>query len=224
MLLNFAMRKEKKKMEKNNNKVIERFANTTKDAKSIESILSIQNNINIYGNSKVIAISSPTDKSLYSVLMSKTISEVYSIECEKVLLIDCDFYNAYLFDIINKNLNNDRISINSFILENKEITNCICNFKDNMDVVFCEKEIYPTKIFASKSFGQFIQDNLKRYTHIIINMPSLAAHQDVLLIKDVITAIALVAKKDFTKKCDLFNSINLIKDYNLPYVGTIYLK
>lgn len=211
--------------DKKEKKVIDSFCNVENNSKLLESIINIQNNINVFGNSKIIAISSPTDKGLYGALIAKVMAEVYAKELDKTLLIDCDFYNSFLSDIINKKQSFNNIQfINSIVLDEYNKEKFIYKVNDKLDIVFSSCEVYPTKIFNSENFKRFLKENSEKYDHIVLNMPSIPYHQDFLLIKELITSIVLVTKRDFTKKCDLFNSINILKNYDINCFCTIYMK
>lgn len=208
-------------MNKRDLKLLSIFENIEQDEKIIDSTIKIQNNINIYADSKVIAISMAKFDIALAVA-ARTIAEVYKLQNQKTLLIDCDMYNPSLNNIFN----NDNIDtgLNNIIDNNVDVDKLISHFSNNLDVVFTNKTNYPTEIFKSKQYNEFICMSKEKYDHIILIMPAIVEHQDILLNKDLITASMLVARKNKVSKKDLFDSIQFLKLNNISYVGTIFLK
>lgn len=182
---------------------------------SNESVIQVQNNINIYGDSKIIAISSPRND-YHSVVAAKAIGEVYAMQEQSSLIIDCNMYNPVLSEI--------------FALESTVFINDVSkglkphSINDYLNIVLANKTIYPTNILSSNEFQSFIMDCKQKYDHIILVMPSLVEHQDILILKDIITSCVLVALKKKTNRHDLFDCIQLLNNHDLPYIGTIFIK
>ena len=208
-------------MNKRDNKLMTTFTNINQDQKLIESAIKIQNDINIYANSKIIAIAvAKTDISLD--IVASTLAEVYALQNQKTLLIDCDMYAPFLNNLFNKDL--VECGLDDLIGDKINMDKLINHISDKLDAVFTEKTNYPTEVFKSKNYYDFICEIKDRYEHVILVMPSIVDHQDILMSKELITATLLVARKSKVSKKDLFDSIQTLKVNDIPYVGTIYLK
>ena len=210
-----------KNMNKRDIKLISNLKNISQNQKLMNSIILIQNNINIYANSKIIALSSARDDiSLCAV--AHAMAEVYAIQNQSTLLIDCNMYNPLLNKMFHKE--NNVIGLDNIIDEKINTEKLINHISNNLDIVFANKTCYPTIVFKSKQYYDFIDNAKNEYDHIILVMPSLIEHQDILISKDLINAVLLIARKNKVSKKDLFDAINTVKTNNLPYVGVIYLK
>lgn len=208
-------------MNKKDTMLLSIFSNIKDNEKIIDSTIKIQNNINIYANSKVIAVAvAKEDISLN--IVARAIAEVYALQNRSTLLIDCNMYNPSINKMYNKEF--IEVGLNNILEDNFNAEKLINKFSSNLDVVFTNKANYPTEIFKSKQYIEFICNAKNKYDHVILVMPSIVEHQDILLSKDLITAALLVARKNKVSKKDLFDSIQTLEVNNLPYVGTIYLK
>lgn len=208
-------------MNKRDEKLIETFEYIKDDSKIINSTISIQNKINIYANSKIIALVVAQDD-ISLEITARTMSEVYSLQKQSTLLIDCNMYNPSLSRIFNNP--NFEVGLNEIIDETTDANKTINHIHDNLDVVFTKKAIYPTEVFKSNQFMNFINNVKAHYEHIVLVMPALVDHQDILICKNIITAALLVARRNKVSKKDLFDSIQTLESNNIAYVGTIYLK
>ena len=188
-----------------------------------QSIKNVQNDINIYGNDKVIALCSPREKNICA-YFSKSLSLVYAKNNEKTLLIDCDLYSCTLTNIFAETNKNIAEFLGKKVEDKFVFENLVNKIDDNLDFIGCLNYEYPSKLLSSDSFKQFIIDLSNNYDHIILNIPPIAVHQDVLLIKDLLTAFVLVTKCDKTNRKDIFESMKVIKQFELPYIGSAFLK
>ena len=208
-------------MNKNDLKFIAAFENIKEDEKIISSTIKIQNSINIYADSKVIAVSVAKDDISVNII-ARTLAEMYAFQNQSTLLLDCNMYTPTLNNAFN--INNIEIGLNNIINEDINIDKLVNHITDNLDVVFSCKTVYPTEVFKSKNYIDFISSMKDKYQHIIIIMPSIAEHRDILINKELFTAALLVARKNKVSKKDLYDSIQVLESNNIPYVGTIYVK
>ena len=202
-------------------KLIDTFINIKQNKELLDSIIKIQNNINIYADSKVIAIATAEDD-ISLEIVARALSEVYALQEQSTLIIDCNMYNPRLNNLFCKE--NFEVGLNDIIDESDDYNKLINHITGNLDAVFAKNTNYPTKIFKSKKYFDFICRVKEKYEHIILIMPSIVEHQDILLRKDLITSTLLVARKNRVSKKNLFDSIQILKADNIPYVCTIYLK
>lgn len=206
-------------MDKKYENIMKIFENISEDTKMIESIIQIQNNINIYGNSKIIGVSSPKDD-IHSLVVAKAIAEVYAAQNQSAIIIDCNMYNPLLQNYY-KGL---EITLNDVCDENTSLESYFTSVSENLSVITCKKTVYPTEVLLSKEFHELLKEAEKRYNHVILILPAILNNQDILTLKNDLTSCVLVARKKQTKRKQLFDTIELLKENNLPYVGTIFMK
>lgn len=206
-------------MNKRDEKLLKIFENVTDDPKIVESIIQLQNNINIHGNAKVIGVSSPKND-VTTLIAAKAIAEVYAMQNQPTLIIDCNMYNSLLqhyYGDIKKYLNDLNDSSKSPLSLAK-------NLNKNLGVIVSKNTTYPSEVFLSDSFHQLLEEAKCHYEHVVMILPSIINHNDIITLKNDLTAAVLVARKKQTKREDLFDSIELLKTYNVPYIGTIFMK
>lgn len=208
-------------MNKRDNKLLSNFKNIENNEKIIQSAIDIQNNINIYANSKAIAIAASKDDISLNVV-AYALAKVYAMQNQSTLLIDCNMYNPSLNYMFNKEP--FAIGLNNILDDDVNIGNLINHISNNLDAIFTSKTNYPTKIFKSKQYFEIANKLKEKYEHIIFIMPSIIEHQDILMSKELITSVLLVVRKEKVSKKDLFDSLQILEVNELPYVGTIYLK
>lgn len=208
-------------MNKRDTKLLSIFSNLTSNKKIIDSTIKIQNNINIYANSKAIAVVAAKDD-VSSDIVARTIAEVYAFQNQSTLLIDCDMYNHSLNKMYNKEF--VEMGLNNILDDKFDVEKLVNKISNNLDIIFTNNDNYPTKVFKSKQYIEFVCNAKEKYEHVIFLMPSIVEHQDILLNKKLITATLLIARKNKVSKKDLFDSIQVLKANDIPYVGTIYLK
>lgn len=208
-------------MNKKDIKLMSIFNDVKDDSIMIDSIVKIQNSINIYASSKVIAVAAATTDISLSVV-SRALAEVYAMQNQQTILIDCNMYNPTLNNLFDKST--IEIGLNNIKDEKLDTNKLINHISKNFDAIFTNEINYPTEVFKSSQYINFINSVKEHYEHIILVMPELIEHQDILMNKDLITATLLVARKNRVSKKDLFESIQTLEINNIPYVGTIYLK
>lgn len=208
-------------MNKNDEKLLTHFENIESNKNLSESIIKIQNNINIYGDSHVIVITAPKDD-LALALSSYALSKIYASKNAHTLLVDCNMYNPMLRDVINSS--NNKQCLNNILDKDINFNDVITHISDNLDVVFCDKKDYPTEIFKSEEYLNFIESVKEIYEHVVLIMPTVIEHQDMLLIKTIIGSSLLVVRRNRVSKKMMFGAVQFLTTNDMAYVGTIYLK
>ena len=208
-------------MNKNDEKLLTHFENIERNKNLSESIIKTQNNINIYGDSYVIAITAPKDD-LALTLSSYALSKIYASKNARTLLVDCNMYNPMLRDVINSS--NNKLCLNNILDKNINFNDAITHIWDNLDVVFCDTKDYPTEIFKSEEYLNFIESVKTTYEHVVLIMPTVIEHQDMLLVKTIIGSSLLVVRRNRVSKKMLFDAVQFLTANNMAYVGAIYLK
>lgn len=188
----------------------------------MNSLIGLQNEINIYGNSKIIGIISPNDDYLSS-FIGTLLGKTYASFKERTIIIDCSFSNEKsLKDLFNNQIGNYK-DLNELLDEKTTFEDMICSLTETLSVSFSTYAIYPTKIFLSEKFEEFIKNCEKNFQHIILIIPKSNQSSSFLLFKKFLGSILLVSKKDTTKREDIYTIVNNLKNNELPYVGTTLL-
>ncbi len=184
-----------------------------------EKILLIQNEINIYGQSKIISITS-CENSYGACYFSCLLGQKYSLKSEKTIILDCNLYHPILSQFFDYEEN---CVLNNIMEENIDFSKMIKTENDSLSVVFSKKNDFPTEIFKSSNFCQFI-DYLKNiYDHIIIITPSLVEHKDLILFKNYLSASFLVSVKELTLRKNVFEAVKFLENNHFPFIGTILI-
>lgn len=189
---------------------------------ALNSLIELQNEINIYGNSKIIGIISPNDTSLSS-FIGTLLGKTYASFKESTVIIDCSFSNGKsLKDLFNNQIENYK-DLNELLDEKTTFEDMICSLSETLSLSFSTYDAYPTKIFLSEKFDEFIKNCEKKFQHIIMIIPNANQSSSFLLFKKFLGSILLASKKDTTKREDIYTLVNNLKNNKLPYVGTTFL-
>ncbi|MBO4668103.1 MAG: hypothetical protein J5666_08295, partial [Bacilli bacterium] len=86
------------------------------------------------------------------------------------------------------------------------------------------KETYPSEVLKGGIVQRIISENKDNYDHFVVLVPSIKEHKEISLLKDVVTAIVLVAQKNVTKKEHIYNAIQYCAVNKLPLAKTVILK
>ena len=95
---------------------------------------------------------------------------------------------------------------------------------ESVSVICLNQEIYPSEVYKSGLIQKLIKDNEKDFDHIIVLVPSVRQHKEVVLLKDVLTAIILLTQKNLTRKENIYNALQFFAKEELPLAKTVVLK
>lgn len=195
----------------NKQKIINGLLNASLDDETIDRLTSLQNEIGVSFSTKVIAITSINDDSL-AVAFAKAFASAYSVNNERTLIIDANLYNPLLRRALKENDGERSGGYKVTFVDGK--TNAVC----------LQKETYPSEVLKGGIVQKIINENQGNYDHFVVLVPSIKEHKEIVLLKDVLTAIVLVAQKDVTKKEHIFNAIQYCAANQLPLAKTVVLK
>lgn len=195
----------------NKQKIINGLMNASLDDETIERITTLQNEIGVLCSTKVIAITSIKNDDL-AVAFAKAFAGAYSVNNEKTLLIDANLYNPLLRHAL-KEAEGEKS-------EGYRIT----RVDDNTNAVCLNKETYPSEVLKGGLVQKIIEENKNGYDHFVVLVPAIKDHKEIVLLKDVITAVVLVAQKNVTKKEHIYNAIQYCAANQLPLAKTVILK
>ena len=138
-------------------------------------------------------------------------------------MIDANLYNPSLDGYIQKYNNEDTFSLveKSQSLKGNSIETRIGN---KAKTISLDKQVYPGNTYKDKVVHKLVQDNKNLYEHIIILVPSIKQHKDVVLLSDVVNTSLLVVKRNVTRKEDIYNAIQFYSANQLPLAKTIVVK
>ena len=202
-------------------KIIDNLLNI-KDKKDIfDSMTTLQNEISVSFDTKVIAITAVTDDDL-AASFAFSFAYSYSMNGFSALVIDANLYNQRLSNLLeNKILVNGSDSI-EFKDENKDRK--VFSVDKNIDVLCLNNEIYPSIVFKEGTIQEHIRNKIDQYDHFIIIVPPLLHHKELLLLGDIVQSILLVAQKNVTLKKHIFETIQFLRINQMPLAKTVILK
>lgn len=191
-----------------NDKVIENLRNAKDNEALLESLTKLQNEIAVYHNVKVIAITTINNDPL-AAAFAKAFAETFSRNGETSLVVDANLYNPCLQD---------------FVGDGVEAKNRITASIDNKaNAIIMAKEIYPGESYKGKAVDEIIKENEGNYDHFIVLVPSVKEHKDVALLKDIVDGIILLTRKNKTTKKSIFEAIQFFRVHELPLAKTVVL-
>ena len=205
---------------KRRNRFLDACNNVINNEKLYNSIVGLQNDLIVFTNSepKVIAVVSPLVR-LNSSLMAKTIAEVYAHSNKKTLLIDLDMRMPTMDKLFKLEDTKSILDIAS-----DDVKSVVNKINDNLDVIVARVETFNANFLISDEFKECLSSLKENYKHIIVTLPPVLENQDILLVKEHLDAVLLVAKKDETTILSIESSVKFMKDSNINLVGTVFIK
>ena len=198
------------------------LSHVNSDASLFENLTKLQNEINVYFDTKVLAVTS-VDDDVLAAAFAKALADTYGMNGSAALIIDANLYNPSLEDYIQKHSNTDTITI----AEKNEMLsgyNRKLALGGNVKTVCLDKQTYPGNTYKDRAVHNIIESSKNGYEHIIVLVPSVKEHQDVVLLKDIINSAIVVTKRNVTKKEDIYNAIQFFRINELPLAKTILIK
>ena len=192
-----------------------------KDSETVlEKLTVLQNEISVYYNTKIIAVTSVEGDALPAAF-AKALADAYNHNGEKTLIIDANLYGPKLAEILNLQEGLDDIAIKDASLNGSVKLSVL---DKNASVITMNKQIYPSDVFKNKVIHQLVNDNKDQYDHVILLAPSVKKHKDITLLGDIVESIILVTERSYTKKKDIFDAIQFFNASKLPLAKTIIIK
>ena len=201
---------------------VEVLSNFNKDSELFQKFITLQNEINVTHDTKVIAVTS-IENDLLTAAFANALALTYAFNDSKTMIIDANMYNPSLNEVLC-----DSNSSDVCVLENNdnksELAHETTKVNENLDALCFDKQVYPGNVFKSKVIQEVIKKEGSKYEHFIILVPSIKEHKEVSLLKDVLKSIVLVVRKDVTKKKDIYEAISFFREAELPLAKTVIIE
>ncbi|MBO4668054.1 MAG: hypothetical protein J5666_08040 [Bacilli bacterium] len=206
-------------MKRNN---LDYLSHVNSDDSLFKNLTALQNEINVYFDTKVLAVTS-INNDVLAAAFAKAFADAYGRNGSKTLIIDANLYNPSLESYIENHSDGDTIIA---VEKNDTISgyNREADLAVNVKTISLDKQIYPGNAFKDKAVHKIIEENKNEYEHIIVLVPSVKEHKDVVLLSDVINSALLVVERNITKKEDIFNAIQFFNANQLPLAKTVVIK
>ena len=203
---------------KKTNTIIDNLTKTPLAATTLNELIKLQNEIGVSFSTKITAVMTINNDEL-AAAFAKAYAYAYAEHGLKTLIIDANMYNPSFNEIFKNQDGFLEIS------EKGNKDHFSTSFVDaHTNAISLNKEIYPSEIFKSGVVQKLIENNHNSYDHFVVLVPSIKDHKEIILLKDVLTAIILVVQKNVSKKEHIFNAIQYCKENELPLAKTVVLK
>ena len=205
---------EKKKQEK-----INTLLNVKDNEELFTSLTTLQNEISVGFNTKVVAITGIKGEEL-TAAFSKGFGEAYALNGSKTLVVDANLYEPHLTTLLNTSGEDE----GDVEIKDKNQQYKIISISDKLSALSLTKQIYPSELFKSGIIQNAIKEHKDEYEHFIIIVPEIKNHKEIFLLADIIECIVLLTFKDITRKKDIFDAIQFMNVNKLPLAKTVLLK
>ena len=193
-----------KKKERTNNNLL-----NVKEREDLQQRLTtLQNEIGVSFETKVIAVTSINDDEL-SARFAKGFADAYALNGASTLIIDANLYNPSLSVVLGKGENK-----NAEQYELDKSVSCYC----------FQKEVYPSAYIKEGNVHKIINEKKEQFDHVIILLPSVKKHKEIVLFKDVLNAVVLLTERNKTRKQDIYEASCYFKQEELPLAKVVLLK
>lgn len=185
------------------------------------AITTLQNEINVGFDTKVIAVTSIKNDAL-AAAFGKALSDAYVKNESSALIIDANMYNPQLEGLLELG----DASKSDLVVEDGSVVGGykLFNLSPKNAVVCIDKQVYPGVAYKNKAIHKIIKDNEKSYEHFIVLVPSIKDHKELVLLSDVVDAVVLVTKRSATKKQHIFDAVRFCELNKLPLAKTVVIK
>ena len=210
----FFNNEEKKKQEK-----INTLLNVKDNEELFTSLTTLQNEISVGFNTKVVAITGIKGEEL-TAAFAKGFGEAYALNGSKTLVVDANLYEPHLTTLLNTSGEDE----GDVEIKDKDQQYKIISISDKLSALSLTKQIYPSELFKSGIIQNAIKEHKDEYEHFIIIVPEIKNHKEIFLLADIIECIVLLTFKDITRKKDIFDAIQFLNVNKLPLAKTVLLK
>lgn len=205
---------EKKKQER-----INTLLNVKDNEELFTSLTTLQNEISVGFNTKVVAITGIKGEEL-TAAFSKGFGEAYALNGSKTLVVDANLYEPHLTTLLNTSGEDE----GDVEIKDKDQQYKIISISNKLSALSLTKQIYPSELFKSGIIQNAIKEHKDEYEHFIIIVPEIKNHKEIFLLADIIECIVLLTFKDITRKKDIFDAIQFMNVNKLPLAKTVLLK
>ena len=183
------------------NKMVGNLLNISSRPKTLEKFVRLQNEISIEHDSKVVVITSVGEDKL-AAAFAKALADAYVANSSSALIVDANFYNPELAGLLGAQEPGGDI---------KAVL-----FNEKSGYIPMKKETYPSNIYKAGTVQKLIEENKDKYEHILVLMPSIKEHKEVVLLKDALDSVILVTRRNVSKKGDIYNSLAFLVEEKIP--------
>ncbi len=191
---------------KRQNRMINNLLSVSGKKKIVERITTLQNEISVAHDTKVIAISSFGDDRL-AASFAKAMADVYALNGSGTFIIDANLYNPCLHALIGVEPSSEVQKIDM-----------------GNGFVHLSKEIYPSIVFKNGSIQKLISSGLEDYDHVILLVPSVLEYKEISLLSREIDSAILVSRQNVTKKRHIFDALQFCLETGISVSKVIVLK
>ena len=204
--------------EKKDNQMIANLISSNDRPNMVSKLTVLQNEISVSFNTNVLVITSFGEDKL-AAAFGKALADTYASNNSNYLLIDANLYDPCLASLLG-----EATPASTNHKEGKESPLMVKDLGNGNGVLFMGKEIYPSDVYKSGVIHNLINESKEKYEHIIVLAPSIKEHKEVVLFKDVLDSVLLVARRDGTKKKEVYNSLVYLAEQQIPVSKTVILK
>ena len=183
------------------------FANIEKDDQLFERIVTLQNEIGASFDNKVTAIASVSGDEIPA-NFARAYADAFARNGSSVLLIDANMYNPVLKDILGGEGDAEKPA----------------KISDKVSAIYFQKEIYPSNVLKAGAVHDVVKKYGEEFEHIVILVPSIKKHKEVVLLKDILGSFIILAQRNRTRKGDIYNAIQYCALEQLPLAKVTILK
>ena len=185
-------------------RMLEKLTNVKEHQDLIDDLTTLQNEISVGYNTRVIAVTSIRNERL-AAAFADGMAVTYGINGAKTLVVDANLYMPRLATVLNASGESLKVD-------------------DKVDAIFMNKEVYPADVYKGGAIHKLIKEHEGEYDHFILIVPEMRDHKEIYLLKDILDAIILVAQRSMTKKKDIFEAVRFFRANNLPIAKTVVVK
>ena len=200
--------------ERKDKEMINNLLSVENREKTLDKLTVLQNEISVAFNNKVIVITSIGEDAL-AAAFAKAFADAFIHNGSSALLIDANLYNPCLGELLS-------LPAQKANKEDPKIE--VTKQSEKLGVVCLDKETYPGEIYKSGFIQELVKANQETYEHTVILMPSVKSHKDVSLMADILDSVLLIARRDVTKKSQVFYALQYLYAEKLPVSKTVILK
>jgi len=183
-------------------------------------IIRIKLNLQPKENKKVLMVTSAVmgeGKTFFSL----NIASVYAMSGKKTLLIDFDFRQSDIAELMNLDASR---GITTSLLHNLPAEQFIQGtFTKNLDILLSGPvPPNPDELIESEQTRKMFADLRERYDYIILDTPPIGLFGDAYLLNKYTDAIAFIVRHNFTRKKEMVNGLNDAQSNKLENIHLVY--
>lgn len=197
-------------------RMIDGLLNIKDDQELFDSLTTLQNEIGVAFNTKVIAIAS-IKNDLLTAAFSKGFADAFALNKSNCLIIDANMYDPSLEKLLGEGNLDSKKPEKKDGYEIKELS-------EGVSAIYLEKQIYPSEVFKSGLIQKIVEEQKESFEHIVIITPSIKEHKEIVLLKEIIQAVILISQRNVTLKKNIYDASAFLVENELPLAKAVVLK